>query len=431
MLDTLLKTTKSEELYKRAEELIPGGVNSPVRSFKAVGGNPLFISKGNGAYIYDADENEYIDFINSWGALIHGHCHPKVISAVEESLKKGLSFGASHEKEIELAEIITSRVPSIEKVRAVNSGTEAVMTAIRLARAYTKRNKVIKFTGCYHGHSDPVLSMSGSGVATHGLPSCEGVTKHTASETITVPFNDPYAVDITFSKYPKDIACIIVEPVVGNSGLIKPKEGFLELLRQLTERYGALLIFDEVMTGFRISSGGAQTKYNIKPDLTTLGKIIGGGLPIGAVGGKKEIMDLLAPNGPVYQAGTLSGNPVAVSCGIATLNLLEESTYSQLESLTSTLCKQIADFNKEKGLDIQVSFDGSMFSVFFNENEVQSYEDAKSCNSKKFMAFFKGMLSKGIYLAPSQYEANFVSTAHTVENIDAVINAYKEVVVTL
>lgn len=426
MQETLINTQKSAQLYKIACELIPGGVNSPVRSFYAVGSEPLFISRGNGPYIWDANDNQYIDYVCSWGALIHGHVHPEIIKEIKIALEKGISYGATHENEIELAKIITSKMPSIEKLRLVNSGTEAVMTAIRLARAYTKRNKIIKFSGCYHGHSDSVLSQAGSGIATFGLPSCKGVTKNTASETITVPFNDLHTLEITLSKCPKEIAAIIIEPVVGNSGVIIPEANFLKSVRELTQKFNCTLIFDEVITGFRIAPGGAQEKYNIKPDLTTLGKIIGGGMPIGAVGGKKEIMDLLAPVGPVYQAGTLSGNPISVACGIATLKLLKNDSYEYLENISSLLCEGIEKINHELDIKAQINRVGSMFSVFFTANKVKDYESSKKSDTKTFAEFFKTMLFNGIYLAPGQFEANFISTAHKEEDIKKTLLVYKK-----
>lgn len=421
-------TKRSQELYKRALELIPGGVNSPVRSFKAVGCNPVFISKGKGALLWDVDQNQYIDFINSWGALIHGHCHLDIIAAIEKSLNKGTSFGACHEGEIELAEIITKRIPSIKKIRLVNSGTEAVMTAIRLARAFTKKNKIIKFDGCYHGHSDTVLSTAGSGITTFGLPSCAGVPRNTASDTITLPYNDPLALEITLSKSPKEFACIILEPVVGNCGVILPKENFLKSVRELTRKFGIVLIFDEVITGFRVSKGGAQSLFNITPDLTTLGKIIGGGLPIGAIGGNEAIMELLAPSGPVYQAGTLAGNPLSVVSGISTLKLLDEAAYSQLENTTTILCEGIKKINQEIGLNIQINRIGSMFSIFFTKDPVYDYLSAKRSKTETYARFFRIMLSKGIYIAPSQFEANFISTAHRVEHIKTTLDSYNSAI---
>ncbi len=417
---------KSQELYQKACELIPGGVNSPVRSFKSVELEPIFISKAKGQYIWDVDQNKYLDFVNSWGALIHGHLANEVTESIQNALAKGISYGASHENEIELAQLVVNSFPSIEKVRLVNSGTEAVMTAIRLARAYTNRNKIIKFSGCYHGHADVVLSMSGSGVSTLGLPGSAGVTKNTASETITLPYNNIANLEILLSKYPKEIAAIIVEPVVGNCGVIPPSENFLQSLRDLSTKYKCLLIFDEVITGFRLSKGGAQLKYKIKSDLTTLGKIIGGGMPIGAVGGKKEIMNLLAPLGTVYQAGTLSGNPLSVACGIATLKLLNEETYTYLESTTNYLCDEMKKISLDTGVKIQINKAGSMFSIFFADSFVYDYESAKKSNTQKFIRFFQNMLSQGIYWAPSQFESNFVSTALKKEDLEYTLKAFKK-----
>ena len=426
MQELLSSTKKSQELYKKACEVIPGGVNSPVRSFKAVDLEPLFISKAKGAHIWDVDGNQYIDFVNSWGALIHGHINEDVVDSVEKALTKGISYGASHENEIELAQIIVNSFPSIEKVRFVNSGTEAVMTAIRLARAHTRRNKIIKFDGCYHGHADSVLSMSGSGITTLGLPACAGVTKNTASETITLPYNNIPILETTVSKFPKEIACIIIEPVVGNCGVILPDENFLRCAKEITRKHNCLLIFDEVITGFRLSPGGAQTIYKITPDITVLGKIIGGGMPIGAVGGKKEILDLLAPLGPVYQAGTLSGNPISIACGIATLKLLNEDSYIRLENLGSMLCDGMKKINEEKGIKLQINRAGSMFTVFFCETRIYDSNSAKKANTKLFGQFFKNTLSNGIYLAPSQFEANFISTAHKEQDIKKTLEAYKQ-----
>ena len=426
MPSTLTSTKKSEALYREACEIIPGGVNSPVRSFKSVGMEPLFISKASGPYIWDADQNQYIDYVCSWGALIHGHAHKEVIQNTQKALANGTSFGAPHENEIILAKLIIEKIPCIEKVRLVNSGTEAVMTALRIARAYTRRNKIIKFDGCYHGHSDSVLSMSGSGMATFGIPSCSGVTKGTASETITIPYNDITTFEITLSKFPKEIAAVIVEPVVGNSGVILPHEKFLKSLRDLSTKFGCLLIFDEVITGFRLSSGGAQVLFNISPDITTLGKIIGGGMPIGAVGGKKEIMDLLAPVGPVYQAGTLSGNPVSVACGISTLSLINEKTYEKLENLSAILCNGMQEINNNTGLNIQINRIGSMFSLFFTNKKVFDFKNAQLSDRKRFVQFFKNMLNEGIYLAPSPFEANFISSAHKEEDIEKTLAAYKK-----
>ena len=426
MQETLLNTKKSQELYKKACELIPGGVNSPVRSFKAVESEPLFISHAKGPYIWDVDQNQFIDYVCSWGALIHGHIPKVVIETLEKVMSKGISYGASHENEIELAQIITNNFPGIQKVRLVNSGTEAVMTAIRLARAYTKRNKIIKFSGCYHGHSDSVLSMSGSGNITLGLPSSPGVTKNTASETITLPFNDFHTLEITLNKFPKEIAAIIIEPVIGNCGVILPENNFLQKIRELTKKHNCILIFDEVITGFRLSPGGAQLKYNVIPDITTLGKIIGGGMPIGAVGGRSNIMELLAPLGPVYQAGTLAGNPLSVACGISTLKLLKEETYQELEDISSLLFDGLENINQETNNKFQINRAGSMFSIFFTNNKVTDYESAKKSNLKMFSVFFQSMLTCGIYLAPSQFEANFISTSHKAEDIKKTLDACKK-----
>ena len=426
MPSTLTSTKKSEALYSEACEIIPGGVNSPVRSFKSVGMEPLFISKASGPYIWDVDQNQYIDYVCYWGALIHGHSPKEVIQNTQKALANGTSFGAPHENEVILAKMIIEKIPSIKKIRLVNSGTEAVMTAIRIARAFTGRNKIIKFEGCYHGHSDSVLSMSGSGIATFGIPSSPGVTKSTASETITIPYNDITTFEITLNKFPKEIAAVIVEPVVGNSGVILPEEKFLKSLRELSARFKCLLIFDEVITGFRLSSGGAQSLFNISPDITTLGKIIGGGMPIGAVGGKKEIMDLLAPAGPVYQAGTLSGNPVSVACGISTLSLINEKTYEKLESLSALLCNGMQKINNNTGLDVQINRIGSMFSLFFTNKKVFDFKSAQQSDRKRFVQFFKNMLNEGIYLAPSPFEANFISSAHKEEDIEKTLVAYKK-----
>ena len=429
MQELLLSTKKSQELFKKAQEIIPGGVNSPVRAFKAVNMEPVFISKAKGAYLWDVDQNQYIDYVNSWGALINGHIPNETIDAIEKALTKGLSYGAPHENEIELASLVIKNFPSIEKIRLVNSGTEAVMTALRLARGFTKRNKIIKFAGCYHGHSDTVLSTtSGSGLTTFSIPSCEGVSKAIASETITLPYNDVTALEIAFSKYPKDFACVIIEPVIGNCGVVPPNNRFLNSVREITKKYRCLLIFDEVMTGFRLSLGGAQTLYNITPDITTLGKIIGGGMPIGAVGGKKEIMDLLAPNGPVYQAGTLSGNPISVASGIATLKTLNEETYKYLENITSMLCEGIKKISEEKGIKTKINRVGSMFTIFFTDTPVTDYTSAKKSNSKLFASVFQKLFSQGIYFAPSQFEANFTSTAHKEQDIKKTLEAYKHAI---
>ena len=410
--------TRSEELFNRALERIPGGVNSPVRAFRAVGGKPLFIARGEGSRIWDADGREYIDYVGSWGPLLFGHRPPEVLAALEEVLKTGTSFGAPTEREVELAELISRLVPSVEKVRLVNSGTEATMSAIRLARGFTGRERIVKFDGCYHGHGDSLLVKAGSGVATLGLPDSPGVPKSLAELTTVLPFNDVDALEREFATKGSEIACVIVEPIVGNMGCVPPKPGFLQSLRELTQRAGAILIFDEVMTGFRVAAGGAQELYGIRPDLTTLGKVIGGGLPVGAYGGRADIMNKVAPAGPVYQAGTLSGNPLAVAAGLATLRRIEkDKPYDQLEALGSRLERGL----KRPGL--QVNRVGSMFTVFFTDKPVTDFESARTSDLARFNTHFHSMLERGVYLAPSQFEAAFISTAHTVEDIDRTIAA--------
>lgn len=422
-----MKTTKSEKLYKKALNLMPGGVNSPVRAFKAVGGNPLFIAKAKGSKIYDVDGNEYIDYVLSWGPLILGHAYPSVVKALKKAIERGTSYGAPTEVEIKLAELIKKAFPSMEKIRMVNSGTEATMSAIRVARGFTKRNKVIKFEGCYHGHVDGLLVSAGSGAATLSIPDSLGVPQSYTSETIVLPFNDTETFKNTLKEHWKDIACVIVEPVVGNMGCILPKEEFLQSLREETEKYGIVLIFDEVMTGFRVSFGGAQQYYGIKPDLTCLGKVIGGGLPVGAYGGKKEIMSLVAPEGGVYQAGTLSGNPIAMTAGIETLKVLSKaSTYKKLEKKMQYLEEGLRDSAKKAGVKVKFYRAGTMFCTYFTENEVIDAKTAKTSDTEKFKKFFLGMLKNGIYLAPSQFEAGFISLAHSEKDIEKTIKvAYK------
>ena len=409
---------RSEDLFERALKRIPGGVNSPVRAFRSVGGKPLFISRGDGARIWDVDGNEYIDYVGSWGPLLFGHRPPEVAAALERVLSTGTSFGAPTEREVELAELICRLVPSIEKVRLVNSGTEATMAAIRLARGFTGRDRIVKFDGCYHGHGDSLLVKAGSGVATLGLPDSPGVPQALAALTTVLPFNDVNALEREFSGHGSEIACVIVEPVVGNMGCVPPRSGYLQALREVTSKSGALLLFDEVMTGFRVAAGGAQELYGIHPDLTTLGKVIGGGLPVGAYGGRADIMDRVAPAGPVYQAGTLSGNPLAVAAGLAMLQRIEkEEPYSKLEVLGSRL---------EAGLrlpGVRVNRVGSMFTVFFTEKDVVDFDTAKSCDTRRFNAYFESMLRQGVYLPPSQFEAAFISAAHTVEDVDKTIAA--------
>lgn len=419
------------ELFERAKKVIPGGVNSPVRAFGAVGATPLFISSARGAKIYDSEGREYIDYVLSWGPAILGHSHPAVVEAIVEAAKRGTTYGAPTEMEIEMAELIVDAFPSIEMVRVVSSGTEAVMSAIRLARGYTGREKIIKFEGCYHGHSDSLLVKAGSGVATIGIPGSPGVPKQLAELTITVPFNDLEAVKSVAEKESDKIACIIVEPVAGNMGVVLPKEGFLEGLREITQRHGILLIFDEVITGFRLTYGGFQNLAGIEPDLTCLGKIIGGGLPVGAFGGKREIMEKLAPTGPVYQAGTLSGNPVAMAAGIATLKILREGKggYERLEQMTANLCKKMQELLKN--LPVKTNRIGSMFTIFFTADEVYDYQSAARSDTRLFASYFRGMLSQGINLAPSQFEADFLSFAHTDEDLEKTIAACGETIKTL
>ena len=416
--------SKSEALWQRAQRFLPGGVNSPVRAWQSVKGKPLFIEKAKGAKIYDVDGREYIDYVCSWGPIIVGHAHEEVIEAIKHTASKGTSFGAPTEVEVELAEMIIKAFPSIEKVRMVNSGTEATMSALRLARAYTQRDKVIKFDGCYHGHADSFLVQAGSGLATLGIPASPGVPEDLTKHTISLPYNDLSAVENVFAQIGEEIACIIVEPVAGNMGVVLPEEGFLEGLSKITQRYGSLLIFDEVITGFRVSWGGAQLYYGIEPDLTCLGKIIGGGMPVGAYGGKKEIMSLIAPEGQVYQAGTLSGNPLAMSAGLATLKILQKpEVYEELERKTKQLTEGIKQAAEETGISLQINQIASMFSLFFNDRPVTDYESVLKSNSDMFIKYFYGMLKRGIYLAPSAYEASFVSLAHTDEDIKRTIEA--------
>jgi glutamate-1-semialdehyde 2,1-aminomutase len=413
--------SKSESLFRRAQELIPGGVNSPVRAFRSVGGNPLFLARGEGSHVVDVDGNRYIDYVGSWGPLLLGHRHPEILEAIERALAIGTSFGAPTEAEVELAEAIRDAVPSMEMVRLVNSGTEATMSAIRLARGFTGRDLTVKFEGCYHGHVDSLLVKAGSGVATLGLPDTAGVPKSFSDTTIALPYNSPGAVEDAFHAHPEHIAAVIVEPVVGNMGCVPPAAGFLQALRDLTSRHGALLIFDEVMTGFRVAFGGAQQRYGIRPDLTTLGKVIGGGLPVGAYGGRRDIMNQVAPVGPVYQAGTLSGNPLAVAAGLAMLRHLKRhpEVYDQLEARAAGLCAAAP-------AGITVNRVGSMFTFFFTDGPVTDYESAKRSDTARFGRFFRAMLERGVYLAPSQFEAAFVSAAHTEDDIRQTVAAARE-----
>lgn len=418
------ETSKSEKLFEEAKKVIPGGVNSPARSFSAVESDPIFIEEAEGSKMYDADGNEYIDYVSSWGPMIIGHSHPQVVEALQEAVTKSSSFGTPTDLETEMAELVVDAVPSVDKVRMVNSGTEATMSALRLARGYTGRDKIIKLTGCYHGHGDSLLIDAGSGVTTLGIPGSPGVPESIARETIAAPYNDLEAVKKIFADHGDDIAGIILEPVTGNMGVIQPKEGYLEGLREITEENGALLIFDEVMTGFRVAYGGVQEKYGVTPDLTCLGKIIGGGLPVGAYGGKEEIMDHIAPDGPVYQAGTLSGNPLAMTAGIETLKLLKEpGVYDKLEEKSAKLNKGISENLKELDLNYYQSREGAMFSLFFTEDEVIDYATAQACNTDAFALYFEKMLEQGIYLGCSQFEAAFMSLAHTDEDIEKTIEA--------
>lgn len=411
---------KSIDLFHRAQQHIPGGVNSPVRAFKAVGGTPPFISKADGPYIFDVDQKRYIDYVQSWGPMVLGHNHPAIRNALIEAAHFGLSFGAPTEAEVTMAELVNKLVPSMQMLRMVNSGTEATMSAIRLARGYTNRNKILKFEGCYHGHADSLLVKAGSGALTFGVPSSPGVPADFAKHTLTVEFNNLASVVEAFAQNPDDIACIIVEPVAGNMNCIPPVEGFLAGLRDICDQYGALLIFDEVMTGFRVALGGAQQKYAITPDITCLGKVIGGGMPVGAFGGKREVMQCLAPVGPVYQAGTLSGNPVAMAAGIAALTAIQqEGLYEQLTENTKMLAEGFKTIANKHGIPMTVNYAGSMFGLFFTDVErVTNYQQATHCNTVQFNQFYHGMLANGVYLAPASYEAGFVSAAHTKDIIE-------------
>jgi glutamate-1-semialdehyde 2,1-aminomutase len=418
---------KSKRLFKKAIQLIPGGVNSPVRAFKAVGGDPLFIARAKGSKIYDVDGNEYVDYVLSWGPMIAGHSHPSVLRALESAIKKGTSFGAPTPLEVELAQRVIALYPSIEKIRMVSSGTEATMSALRVARGYTGRDKIVKFEGCYHGHADGLLVKAGSGAMTFGVPDSPGVPKSYAQNTLTLPFNDSDKFRDLLKREGKSIACVILEPVVGNIGCVLPKPGFLETIRKETRKYGIVLIFDEVMTGFRVSRGGAQAYYGITPDMTCLGKVIGGGMPVGAYGGRKEIMSRVAPEGPVYQAGTLSGNPIAMTAGIETLKILSaRGTYEKLEKTMEQLQEGLRDASKKAGVNTKFYRAGTMFCTYFTEREVIDYATAKTSDTAKFARFFRGMLKRGINIAPSQFEAGFISVAHTKKDIEKTIRAAYE-----
>lgn len=423
---------RSAQLWREANRVLVGGVNSPVRAFKGVGGDPFFVASGEGPWITDVDGNRSIDYVLSWGPLVLGHAHPAVVAAVQRAMEKGSSFGIPSEPEIRLAERIIKHVPSIEKIRFVSSGTEATMSAIRLARGYTGRDLVVKVEGCYHGHADGLLVKAGSGLTTFGEPTSPGVPESYAACTLTMPYNDLDSARAVFEAHGDNIACLIIEPVAGNMGVILPAPGYLEGLRQLTREHESLLIFDEVMSGFRVSMGGAQQRYELTPDLTTLGKVIGGGLPVGAYGGPAEIMDHLSPVGPVYQAGTLSGNPLAMAAGLATLEILEQpGMFEGTEGMMTLLCEGLAGVARETGVPVFQTQAGSMACMFFNENPVRNYLEATRSDTERYAKFFWGMLERGIYLAPSQYEAAFMSSAHTLDCIQKTIEAAREVFRTL
>ena len=428
VLDSISRQTRrSQDLFARAARLIPGGVNSPVRAFRAVGCAPLFIARAEGDRIWDADGNSYLDYVGSWGPLILGHAHPAVVEAIRDAAGRGSTYGAPTESEIELAELIAEAMPSIEMIRFTSSGTEATMSAIRVARAFTGRDRIIKFDGCYHGHADMLLAKAGSGIATLGLPDSMGVPAATVENTMVVPYNDLRAVAEVFSKVPDQVAAIIVEPIAANMGVVPPAPGFLEGLQTLARQNGALLVFDEVITGFRVGLGGAQNLYGIRPDLTCLGKIIGGGLPVGAYGGRRDIMSMIAPSGPVYQAGTLSGNPLAMAAGIATLKILRDSNpYAEIDLRTETLTLGLADAARRSGVETTIQRAGSLFTTFFTSQPVTDYATARTSDAKAYAAFFRRMLDSGIYLAPSQFEAAFVSTAHSDSGVDETIEAARQ-----
>lgn len=419
--------SKSAALFEQAQQLIPGGVNSPVRAYRSVDMEPPFIQRAQGSRVYDVDGNVYIDYVGSWGPMILGHAHPQVVSAVQEAAASGCSFGAPTELEVQLAQRIVDAFPAMEMVRMVNSGTEATMSAIRLARGYTGRDRIIKFSGCYHGHGDSLLVKAGSGAMTFGVPDSPGVPADLAKHTLTLPFNDLNGVRQALEQNPGQIACVILEPAVGNMGLVKPDDGFLEGLRRVTREHDTLLIFDEVMTGFRVDYGGMQTLYNIDPDLTTLGKVIGGGLPVGAYGGKREIVEQMSPTGPIYQAGTLSGNPLAMTAGLTTLDILRtDSPYKVLGERAAHMMEETAKSAREANIPVYTTSIGSMFTVFFSDKPVRNFEDASACDIPTFRRYFGAMLRAGIYLAPSQYEAGFLSIAHTDDDIETTLRAGAE-----
>jgi glutamate-1-semialdehyde 2,1-aminomutase len=434
ILEGMRKLDRSRQLQQRAEQLLPGGVDSPVRAFRAVGGDPPFVVRAEGAYLWDADGNRYIDYFGSWGPMILGHAFPPAVEAIQQAAARSASFGASTATEADLAELITAAVPSIEKLRFVSSGTEATMSAIRLARAFTRRKYIIKFEGCYHGHADGLLVKAGSGVATFGIPGSAGVPEEIAHFTLALPYNDVAAVEAAFAARPNQIAAIILEPVAGNMGCVAPEPGYLEALREITTHEGALLIFDEVMTGFRVAHGGAQQLYGITPDLTCLGKIIGGGLPCGAFGGRAEIMNLLAPLGPVYQAGTLSGNPLAMAAGVATLEHLaknRETVYRNIEEASRLVAEGVATALAEAGIPVTTNRVGAMWTWFFTDERVVDFTTAATSDTARFGAFHRAMMDAGVWLPPSQFEAMFLGTAHTREIIEATVDAAKQAVVSL
>lgn len=424
--------SRSKQLFAAASQVFPGGVNSPVRAFKGVGGDPIFVDRAQGAYFWDADGNRYIDYIGSWGPAIIGHAHPEVVRAVQKAAEQGFSFGAPTELETRLAHKVQELVPSMEMLRLVSSGTEACMSVLRLARGYTGRDKIIKFDGCYHGHGDMLLVQAGSGLATLGIPGSPGVPEGATKDTLVCPFNDLTAVERTFQTFPKDIAAVILEPMPGNANMIRAQTGFLEGLRKLCDQYGAVLIFDEVMTGFRVAAGGVQALSGVKPDLTTLGKVIGGGMPIGAYGGRREIMQQVAPAGPVYQAGTLSGNPLAVTCGLKTLDLLTNKyDFTVLAERTNRLVSGLKKASERVGLDMVVDCEGGMFGFAFGKHELRDFATAKQANIERFQRFFHGMLERGVYLAPSAFEAGFVSMVHSDEDIDQTLEQANSVLAQL
>lgn len=422
-----MKRSISDRLWQEAQEVLPGGVNSPVRAFKSVGGTPFFVQSGSGACLTDADGNTLIDYVLSWGPLAVGHAHPEVVEAVKIAAEQGFGFGIPTEVETRLARKIREHVPSMERLRFVNSGTEAVMSALRLARGYTRRDIIIKMDGCYHGHADSMLARAGSGVATLGLPDSPGVPGALSAKTLVVPYNCLESVAAAFDAYGDDIACVIVEPVAGNMGVVPPDTGYLEGLRDLTRRHGALLIFDEVMTGFRVAPGGAQQRYGVVPDLTTLGKVIGGGLPVGAYGGRQDIMDHLAPNGPVYQAGTLSGNPVAMTAGLKTLEILERpGVFHAMETQMTALCAGLGHAAKEAGVPVFQTQAGTMACLYFTDQPIHNFADAKKADTKRYARWFHAMLERGVYVAPSQFEAGFISTAHDASIIERTLEAARK-----